>query len=155
MSNRCTFLFRKYPVKTVRPFCSKSSIDKAQNEVNFDQIGKPDPVSNLRPIIFKKSLNESKLEKKYREAREDIQLWNQTFWTKHNKSFVQERNKFQETLKAQGKTSLTADEMSVFYKYFLDKNWRLHFDYNILWYKKNFNLLFLELRVKISKLIYK
>lgn len=67
----------------------KSSIHKAQNEVNFDLIGKPDPVSNLRPIIFKKSHNESKLEKKYREAREEVQLWNHTFWTKHNKSFIQ------------------------------------------------------------------
>ncbi|KAI4503042.1 hypothetical protein M0802_002086 [Mischocyttarus mexicanus] len=156
MSNKSTLFLIKYPVKTIRPFCTKISNPKAQqNEINFDQIGNPDPISHLRPIIFKKPYNESKLEKEYREARENTQLWNQTFWTKHNNSFIQERRKFQETLKTQGKTSLTADEMSVFYKYFLDKNWRLHFDYNVSWYRKNVYLLLLELRVKISKLIFR
>lgn len=149
-----SILIIKYPIRIIRPFCSKLT-NNAQNEVHFDQIGQPDPVSHLRPIIFKKLHNESDLEKKYREAREDTQRWNQMFWTKHNNSFIQERKRFQEKLKAQGKTTLTADEMSVFYKYFLDKNWKLHLDYNISWYKKNFKLLLLELRVKISKLTFK
>ncbi|KAK2576703.1 hypothetical protein KPH14_005363 [Odynerus spinipes] len=136
MNIKCALL-TKYPVITIRPFCS---------------IGRPDPVSHLRPIIFKRPQNETKLEKTYREAREDTQLWNQTFWTKHNNSFTRERKQFQETLKAQGKTTLTADEMSVFYKNFLDKNWRMHLDYNISWYKKNFRLLLLELRNVINRI---
>jgi len=42
--------------------------------------------------------------------------------------------------------------MSEFYKAFLDKNWRMHFYYNISWYMKNFELLFLSARVNIEKL---
>lgn len=68
---------------------------------------------------------------------------------------LQERKQFQETLKAQGKTSITADDMSVFYKEFLDKNWQIHLNYNIAWYKRNVKLLFLEIRVRISKLKFR
>jgi hypothetical protein len=46
---------------------------------------------------------------------------------------------------------LTADEMSVFYKTFLDKNWKVHVQYNAEWYRKNIALVILALRVKIFK----
>lgn len=42
--------------------------------------------------------------------------------------------------------------MSVFYKAFLDKNWKAHLTYNIEWYKKNVTLLGLAIQVKIRKL---
>lgn len=61
--------------------------DTPKND-NIDNIGPPDPVSNLRPVSFAKYDNESNLEKRYREARETTQSWNQNFWTKHNNSFV-------------------------------------------------------------------
>lgn len=135
---------------SVRLLCTKAP-SNLKHATKVDIIGPPDSVSNLRPIIFAKSRNETTIEKKYREAREDTQLWNQNFWTKHNTSFIQERKEFQEALKAQGKTSITADDMSVFYKNFLDKNWQSHFKYNLDWYKRNVKLLFLELRVRFSK----
>ncbi|XP_076242672.1 cytochrome c oxidase assembly factor 8 isoform X2 [Calliopsis andreniformis] len=145
-TNYCNKVVRLYSTKACPNLKSISQIDI---------IGPPDPVTNLRPIIFAKSQNETSLEKRYREAREDTQLWNQKFWTRHNNSFIQERKKFQEHLKAQGKTSITADDMSVFYKHFLDKNWKTHFNYNIAWYKRNITLLFLEIGVRISKLKFK
>lgn len=55
----------------------------------------------------------------------------------------------------QPKTSeapLSAEEMSVFYKAFLDKNWKTHLRYNFEWYKKNAELVLLHLRVKIFQL---
>ncbi|GFG32235.1 hypothetical protein Cfor_02042 [Coptotermes formosanus] len=47
--------------------------------------------------------------------------------------------------------TLTADEMSVFYKTFLDKNWKVHKRYNAEWYRKNIELVIFALRVKIFK----
>ncbi|XP_066585257.1 COA8 family protein CG14806, mitochondrial [Prorops nasuta] len=129
--------------------------DTSPIAISSDLIGPPDSVSNLRPIIFATSENETNLEKKFREAREDTQIWNQSFWSKHNSTFILERKKFQENLKAKGKESITADDMSVFYKKFLDKNWRTHFNYNVGWYKRNFNLLLLEIRVRLAKLKFK
>lgn len=49
------------------------------------------------------------------------------------------------------KRTLTADEMSEFYKKFLDENWKTHLQYNAVWYKKNFTLLLLALRVSFEK----
>lgn len=67
----------------------------------------------------------------------------------------QERKRFQESLRAQGKVSLTADDMSVFYKQFLDKNWQSHFNYNIAWYRRNLTMLLYGIAVAISKLRFK
>ncbi|XP_078046530.1 cytochrome c oxidase assembly factor 8 [Augochlora pura] len=144
--NNCNNVTRLFNTKTI------SNLKPARQA---DIIGPPDPVSNLRPIIFAKSKNETNLEKKYRETREATQIWNQKFWTQHNASFTEERKQFQEKLKGQGKTSITADDMSVFYKQFLDKNWKTHLNYNIIWYKRNIKLLLLEIRVRILKLKFK
>lgn len=60
-------------------------------KITSDMVGPPDPVSNLRRIVFKQPNNETKLEKKYREMRTEVQEWNQDFWTQHNSRFFQVR----------------------------------------------------------------
>ncbi|KAK0174742.1 hypothetical protein PV327_010477 [Microctonus hyperodae] len=82
----------------------------------------------------------------YSLSKEETQEWNQAFWSKHNAKFIQERKEFQKNLTADGK-SITADEMSIFYKSFLDRNWIIHLTYNILWYKQNIRNLFLEIKI--------
>lgn len=142
----------------INTFCQRYSTKCSPNLETLKQadlIGPPDQISNLRPVTFAKPGNETIAEKQYRKAREDTQAWNQNFWTKHNTSFVEERKEFQRSLKAQGKDTISADDMSVFYKGFLDKNWRSHFNYNLAWYRRNIHLLFLELRVRLSKLKFK
>ncbi|XP_033334646.1 cytochrome c oxidase assembly factor 8 [Megalopta genalis] len=154
MARACIFTQLKHCNNVTRLFSTKT-ISNLKSATQADIIGPPDPVSNLRPIIFAKPKNETNLEKKYREAREATQIWNQNFWTRHNASFTEERKQFQDKLKDQGKTSITADDMSVFYKQFLDKNWKTHLNYNIIWYKRNIKLLLLEIRVRVSKLKFK
>ncbi|CAK9799321.1 COA8 family protein CG14806, mitochondrial [Anthophora quadrimaculata] len=154
MAQVCNYVRAKRYKEAVRLFSAKVS-SNLKTPIQADMIGPPDPISNLRPIIFAKSDKENKLEKLYRELREDTQIWNQNFWTKHNINFIEERKRFQENLKTQGKTSFNADDMSIFYKEFLDKNWRMHVNYNIAWYKKNVKLLFLEIVVRMSKLKFR
>ncbi|KAF9822393.1 hypothetical protein SFRURICE_017668 [Spodoptera frugiperda] len=120
--------------------------------ISTDMVGPPDPVSNLRKVIFRIPPNETELEKRYREMRAEVQEWNQHFWEKHNSTFYQEREEYLKKNMPVDKQNLTADEMSVFYKAFLDKNWKLHLNYNKEWYKKNFTLLRLAIRVKLNKL---
>ncbi|XP_017880377.1 APOPT family protein CG14806, mitochondrial [Ceratina calcarata] len=157
MERICNYAQIKRSNNVVRLFSAKVSpnLKLPTPSAHCDLIGPPDPISNIRPIIVARSENESKLEKIYREAREDTQTWNQHFWTKHNIRFIKERKQFQENLKKEGKTSITADDMSVFYKEFLDKNWHTHFNYNIAWYRRNIKLLFLEFGVRISKLKFR
>ncbi|XP_026288513.1 COA8 family protein CG14806, mitochondrial [Frankliniella occidentalis] len=138
--------------------CVKSSNEPPPNpaDVKHDVIGPPNKTSNLRPVLFYIPPNETQLEQDFRIEREKVQKWNEDFWIKHNSAFLKESNDFRqkklETLPRDEKTGLSAEEMSEFYKAFLDKNWKTHFSYNFQWYGKNFNLLYLALKVQISKL---
>ncbi|XP_026763848.2 COA8 family protein CG14806, mitochondrial [Galleria mellonella] len=120
-------------------------------KISSDMVGPPDPVSNLRRIVFKQAQDETALERRYRRMRTEVQEWNQEFWTRHNSRFFQEREEYLKKNLPKGKQTLSADEMSVFYKAFLDKNWRSHITYNIEWYKKNIKLLGLAIQVKLNR----
>ncbi|KAK6181326.1 hypothetical protein SNE40_009205 [Patella caerulea] len=125
-----------------------------------DFIGPPDTASNLRPIIFR-SDNVPPVEKRYHEKYENVMKWNQDFWANHNKNFTKKKEEYiEQTLKSKSKVegenpTLTPGEMSVFYKQFLDENYRLHTQYNIEWYKKNISLLFPALQVAINRFVTK
>lgn len=47
---------------------------------------------------------------------------------------------------------LTADDLSDFYRRFLDDNWEKHYRYNIEWHKKNLKLLWPGIKANMSKL---
>lgn len=118
-------------------------------------MGPPNPVSNLRPVNFHIPENESQVEREFRVMREEVQKWNEVFWSKHNTCFIREREEFAASITKKGSTETvtpTAEEMSIFYKDFLDKNWKLHLTYNFEWYKKNMHLAFLASKVKIHTL---
>ncbi|KAJ9585937.1 hypothetical protein L9F63_020414, partial [Diploptera punctata] len=119
---------------------------------NYDIISPPDPLSNLRTIVFHKKKNELPIEAEFRMRCEDVQRWNQEFWTKHNLSFLKERKNYIKDVTGSDKQTLSADEMSVFYKRFLDENWNIHLQYNMNWYRKNIDLVVLALKVKIARL---
>ncbi|XP_053923837.1 cytochrome c oxidase assembly factor 8 isoform X2 [Cuculus canorus] len=126
-----------------------------------DWIGPPDKHSNLRPIIFYVPPDESPLERRLREARQEAQECNQRFWARQNRTFCQEKEEFiYSRLKAKGlemrdktgqKATLNAEEMADFYKDFLSKNFRKHMQYNRDWYKRNFTITFLMGQVALMR----
>nr|XP_030130937.3 cytochrome c oxidase assembly factor 8 isoform X1 [Taeniopygia guttata] len=126
-----------------------------------DWIGPPDKLSNLRPIIFYVPPEESALERRLREARQEAQASNQRFWARHNRAFHQEKEEFMYSrLKAKGlemrdesgqKATLNAEEMADFYKDFLNKNLKKHLQYNRDWYKRNFRITFLMGQVALVR----
>jgi len=143
-----------------------SSIKTLQNQKNEDKfehdlIGPPDTASNLRPIQFKVSENETELQTRLRLLRQETQEFNQTFWVQHNAEFTSGREEhIAQVLKEKyendvAKTTISAEEMSVYYKKFLDSKWRSHIDYNLEWQKRNFSILFLAFRVQLESLISK
>ncbi|XP_023587589.1 apoptogenic protein 1, mitochondrial isoform X2 [Trichechus manatus latirostris] len=105
-----------------------------------DWIGPPDKYSNLRPVQFHIPEDESPLEQKLRELRQETQEWNQQFWANQNLTFSKEKEEFiHSRLKAKGlglrtesgqKATLNAEEMADFYKGFLSKNFQKHMYYN-------------------------
>ncbi|NWV70694.1 APOP1 protein, partial [Malurus elegans] len=126
-----------------------------------DWIGPPDKHSNLRPVIFYVPPEESALERRLREARQEAQDSNQRFWARHNRAFRQEKEEFiYSRLKAKGlemrdesgqKATLSAEEMADFYKDFLSKNFKKHLQYNRDWYKRNFTITFLMGQVALVR----
>lgn len=76
--------------------------------------------------------------------------WVDKFWRNHNKRFFTEKEEFIEKHKTEEQGNVNADKMSLFYKAFLDKNWKLHVFFNLSWYIKNFELLFLALQVNLE-----
>ncbi|XP_017769910.1 PREDICTED: APOPT family protein Y39B6A.34, mitochondrial [Nicrophorus vespilloides] len=120
---------------------------------NVDMIGPPDPVSNLRPIVRKICSNETTLQEKLRLMQNETHNWNQTFWADHNTRFIKQKKDYiQKKQEEMNETrALTADELSEFYKEFLDSNWNMHVNYNLQWYKRNFTLMFLALRASLPQ----
>ncbi|XP_012382936.1 cytochrome c oxidase assembly factor 8 [Dasypus novemcinctus] len=128
---------------------------------HHDWIGPPDKYSNLRPVQFYIPENESPLERKLRELRQETQEWNQRFWTNQNLTFSKEKEEFiHSRLKARGlggsagsgqKPTLNAEEMAEFYKEFLNKNFQKHMYYNRDWYKRNFAITFFMGKVALER----
>lgn len=131
----------------------------AAQSVASDYIGPPDRDSNLRPFVrrepagFERTETESEYE--LRTRRVQVEQWNQEFWSRHNRRFVEEKEDFVQTQRmlTGGSEAIGADKMSEFYKEFLDKNWRMHFLYNVSWYMKNADLLMLSGQVTVQKLL--
>ncbi len=69
----------------------ESAVKTLVNDLHCDVIGKPDPVTNLRPIIFYVPEKETAIEKRYRLERYLLQEWNHRFWRRHNEMFVKVR----------------------------------------------------------------
>ncbi|MEE6493793.1 hypothetical protein FKM82_016943 [Ascaphus truei] len=125
------------PAKTIS-FCPPA-------DSKYDWIGPPDRYSNLRTIKYYIPKNESELERKLRELRQETQDWNAIFWANHNLTFIKEKEEFIiSRLKALGleerdeegrKRTLNAEEMADFYRDFLSKNFKKHACYNRSWKK--------------------
>ncbi|KAM4723339.1 cytochrome c oxidase assembly factor 8 [Anableps anableps] len=138
----------------------KTSTLRPEPSSTHDWIGPPNPLSNLRPIVYRIRENESDLEKQLRKLRQETEDWNHEFWTKQNVSFSKEKDAFIiSQLNAKGLTlrgedgrrrSLSSEEMAIFYKNFLDRNRMRHADYNKEWYKRNFTITLLMARVALN-----
>ncbi|XP_006839668.1 PREDICTED: LOW QUALITY PROTEIN: apoptogenic protein 1, mitochondrial [Chrysochloris asiatica] len=126
-----------------------------------DWIGPPDRHSNLRPVQFYIPEDESPLEQKLRELRQETQEWNQRFWANQNLTFSKEKEEFicaRLTAKGLGrrtesgqKASLTAEEMADFYKEFFSRNFQKHVDYNRDWYRRNFAITYFMGKVALQR----
>ncbi|XP_048585745.1 COA8 family protein CBG23705, mitochondrial isoform X2 [Nematostella vectensis] len=94
----------------------------------YDMVGPPDLNSNIRKMAFARRANETPREQGFRMMKEFVHSWHHDFWTRHNKNFNESKKKFLEG-KEKKSSKQAADELSVFYKDFLDKNYQLHKEY--------------------------
>ncbi|XP_071080363.1 COA8 family protein CBG23705, mitochondrial-like [Haliotis cracherodii] len=158
-------LYRTSATQTTRENQHNVKTNTPPENTTNDWVGPPDSVSNIRPVKYFIPPDETLLEKRYRERRQEVWKWNQEFWEEHNKLFVQKKKKYVQSTLADKRASykgegdppqtLSADEMSVFYKRFLNDNYKSHIWYNKEWYKKNISLLWPALQVNVSRFMKK
>jgi apoptogenic protein 1 len=73
--------------------------------------------------------------------------------------FFQSREKFVDKLLKEryphevNKKTISTEEMSEFYKNFLDSQWSAHLSYNIEWQKRNFRIVALSFAVAVENLL--
>ncbi|XP_034715283.1 cytochrome c oxidase assembly factor 8 [Etheostoma cragini] len=154
---QCSSKLATQPNKT-----PKRSAFRPAASSTHDWIGPPNPLSNLRPIVYHVPGNESELEKRLRHLRQETEDWNHDFWTRQNISYSKEKDAFIfSSLKAKGLTvrdehgrrrALDSEEMAVFYKSFLETNRVRHADYNKEWYRRNFTITLLMAQVALKNM---
>eukprot|EP00069_Balaena_mysticetus_P008366 bmy_05897T0 len=119
-----------------------------------DWIGPPDKYSNLRPVHFYIPENESPLEQKLRELRQETQEWNQQFWANQNLTFLKEKEKFIDSrLKAKSLELRAKSEAHVLQQvgvYFFPEN--LNITTILDWYRRNFAITFFMGKVALERI---
>ncbi|KXJ24694.1 APOPT family protein CBG23705, mitochondrial [Exaiptasia diaphana] len=132
----------------------RSLSSQVDDSKEHDLIGPPHSVSNLRKVVFSKKTNETRKEQELRLHKQASYKWQHTFWAEHNDNFNKSKKKFLEERKNTENESdkQFADDLSIFYKDFLDKNYSLHKKFLWEWYKKNFKLLWPSFTVLVERL---
>ncbi|CAI4222795.1 unnamed protein product [Auanema sp. JU1783] len=127
--------------------------DRVRMDRRFDWVGPPDRTSKIRPIKLRRVDNETPLETNYREAREELNKWNSEFWANHNTIFEKKKLEFVEKRKNEISKieHVTANDMSVFYKKFLDERHNALMEYNKQWYTRNLALIWPALKVNLVR----
>ncbi|WKY10436.1 hypothetical protein Q1695_002641 [Nippostrongylus brasiliensis] len=110
----------------------------------------------LGPILMtmlRRVDNETELERQYRIAREELNRWSSSFWEKHNTLFDTKKAEFVEKRKKElGRIEqVSANDLSRFYKEFLDSRHVSLMDYNKEWYRRNIALCWPALKVNVLR----
>ncbi|KAK9765822.1 hypothetical protein K7432_005539 [Basidiobolus ranarum] len=103
-------------------------------------IGNPDPISNIRPVKYYVPANESPEDTEWRLWNERVDKLHQDFWSNNNRKFLKEKEEYVSKIK-QEKGSVSAEDLSIFYKSFLNDSYSRHLNYNKTWIKENFKML--------------
>ena len=77
----------------------KNPSENLSKPVEADMIGTPDPISNLRPVKYYVSPNETAEEKEWRESCIKVDAFNEEFWHHNNTMFVQAKADYEEQCK--------------------------------------------------------
>lgn len=117
-------------------------------------VGKPQLLSRLRYVEVIRRNDETEREREYRMHYEDIQNWNNEYWSQNNELF--NRSKAEYIRRNFGhmneQEALSHDQLSDFYRDFLEENRDRHVRYNKIWYKNHISLLHSSICAKLSRL---
>ncbi|KAJ1680171.1 Apoptogenic protein 1, mitochondrial [Spiromyces aspiralis] len=115
-------------------------------------VGQPDPISNIRPAKYYVPPDESDCERAYRQMLEEAHQFNHEFWKQNNERFIREKELFeQQVTNEKGKVS--PEDLSVFYKRYLQGSRPQHAAYNKEWWRRNLAMIVPGIRAWAISLI--
>lgn len=117
-------------------------------------VSRPQILSRLRYVNIVTRPDETEEEKAYRAHYENLQDWNNRYWTENNELFNKSKSDY---IKANfgniaEDEALSHDQLATFYRGFLEENRAKHVDYNKKWYKSHISLLQSAMMAKFSRL---
>lgn len=96
--------------------------------------------------------DESAEDRALREQRERVDAFNQNFWVSNNNMFNKAKAEYEDKIRAQnGGEAVTTEELSIFYKDFLDKAYERQMNYNRQWWIENVGLLWPSAKSVVRK----
>ena len=104
-------------------------------------VGKPDKLSNVRPLVFKYNDTDTKLEKKLKDIQYEAQKWHHKFWLEHNKKYVKSHKDYMQANALKDKKD--TDSMATFHRQFLVENNAVLRKYDKEWKKLNRTIIYL------------
>ncbi|KAL9954714.1 hypothetical protein ACROYT_G042285 [Oculina patagonica] len=135
-----------------------TSASGSPSRSKFNLVGPRDYKSNIRKIVYAKSKDETNTEKYFREQQQELNTWHQDFWERQNEKFSKSKKAFLQ-LRPRNLENDTnkelADDLSKFYKNFLDGHYKVHSQYLRAWYRRNFHLLWTGLQASTSRFLSK
>ncbi|CAJ0586509.1 unnamed protein product, partial [Mesorhabditis spiculigera] len=141
---------------TLMDFTDDHAMDEERVKLDkrFDWVGPMDRLSKIRAIRLRQVTNETDLERQYRENREKLNRWCSAFWADHNTKFDREKAAYVDKRKSEiGRTEqVSAEDLSKFYKQFLDSRHQALMDFNSEWYRRNLGLIWPALQVNMIRL---
>lgn len=132
--------FTSYPVKNKTSWCfipmSISNIRLLQRIPKIDKTLEHSPVGYSDHVAVKE----------YYRAQEELWNWNHDFWLQNN--IIYEEKRRLQSHKHTGNSNLVdeQEELTIFYKNYLNERREAFGKYHIMWCKKNIHLLFLAIK---------
>ncbi|PVU92818.1 hypothetical protein BB559_003582 [Furculomyces boomerangus] len=128
---------------------TKSGLNRGKYRVGISQanlfpgetlVGPPSSQSNLRPIKLFVSYDETKAERCLRLLRDEAHNFNEDFWSRNNIQFSEGLSKIEEKAASEGRV-VSEQELSDYYKEYLDGSYKKYAEYNKGWWKRNLSML--------------
>ncbi|KAI8915708.1 hypothetical protein EDD86DRAFT_221505 [Gorgonomyces haynaldii] len=115
-------------------------------------VSQPHPLSNMRMIRAAPGTFLSAEEQHWLTIRQSQILEHHEFWKQNNIKFESQKQAFMEKIELEQQRKATSDEMSAFYKHYLESNRETHVQYNNRLWQQNIRNLVPGIRMEVALL---
>ncbi|KAI3381992.1 hypothetical protein SNEBB_008063 [Seison nebaliae] len=117
-------------------------------------ISPPNKISNIHLVQYDNVSKLSEAERLYCEEVEKLAIMNHEYWLAHNREYTRKQKEYEKylsSLPTKGNLEVEANYWSEFHRKFLEDHYLNHRSYNAEWYKKETELIILNIKAIYGK----